>query len=147
MAFNNTQTQKDILQQNSSLAIKGSVQPDPANIDEVGDIGTGLATTTQAHKPTAPQNNSIELKQEDELDALNKYLGGVRVPQVIQGQLPNKSQTVRHPNEPTSKIYQLYKHSIPVPKPAANTNPLNSLAANTNSQTRGGNLLVGGQFP
>ena len=91
MAFNNTQTQQDILQQNSNMAIKGSIQPDPANIDIEGDNGKDLAGTNQNHNKIAVQNNSMEIKQEDELDALNKYLGGVRVPQVIQGQLPNKS--------------------------------------------------------
>lgn len=63
--------------------MKGSIQPDPVGIDG-GDQRTGLTTKLANAVQTS---GGLEVNKEDDLDALNKYLGGVKVPQAINNKI------------------------------------------------------------
>lgn len=104
--FSNTQTQQDIVQNSNSNAARPSIQPDPAGID--GDQPP-VDQDVAGRRPEQPVPQSATGAQmAEELDGLNKYLAGVRVPGAIKAQSAYTLANMRQ-DEQAHRINQLYR--------------------------------------
>lgn len=92
--FSNTQTQQDILQ-NSNTAVRGSLQPDPVGIDGEQQDTKANAVSGGKQELAGGAQAATGTQMAEELDGLNKYLAGVRVPGAIKAQPSYTLQNMR----------------------------------------------------